>query len=319
MPQFCKIQSSFQSQYKVAVIGCGNVGATAAYAMLLDGTPTELVLIDKNKEKAEGLLLDFEHSLALLNYTKITVSDDFAACKDAQLVVVTAGARQQEGETRLQLIEKNRAIFKEMIPAIAKAAANAVLLIVTNPVDVLTSEALRLSGFPPNRVFGTGTFLDTVRFRFHIAEKLCLNPKSVEAFILGEHGDSSFPVFSSANVAGKPLQTFEGFTQKIADQCYEETKNAAYRIIHDMGFTCYSIAVVVRDIMVHIFQHSRIVLPLSVQLDGQYGLRDVALSVPCVLDSDGISDVIEIPLNAKEHEQIMKSAEILRQLAMNNS
>ncbi len=313
MPKVCQIKSSFQTNFKVTVIGCGNVGATAAYAMLLDGKPTELTLIDKNKEKAEGLLLDFEHSLALLNYTKVTASDDFTACKDSQLVVITAGARQQEGETRLQLIEKNRAIFKEMIPAVAASAPNSILLIVTNPVDVLTYEALQLSGFPENRVFGTGTFLDTVRFRFHIAEKLCLNPKSVEAFILGEHGDTSFPVFSSANIAGKSLFDFEGFTEKLGQQCYDDTKNAAYRIIHDLGYTCYSIGVVVRDIANHIFQHSRIVLPLSVKLNDYYGHSNVALSVPCVLDSQGIADTIKVPLNDKEQQSLAKSVETLKE------
>lgn len=312
MPKVCRVQSSFKTQFKVAMVGCGNVGATAAYAMLLDGTPTELVLIDKKKEKAEGLLLDFEHSLALLNYTKIIASDDFAACKDAQLVVITAGARQQEGETRLQLIEKNRAIFKEMIPAISKAAPESILLVVSNPVDVLTYETLKLSGFPESRVFGSGTFLDTVRFRFHIAEKLCLNPKSVEAFVLGEHGDSSFPLFSSANVAGKPLTDFEGFTPQIAQQCYDETKNAAYRIIHDLGFTCYSIGVVIRDIANHIFQHSRIVLPLSVNLQNYYGHSDIALSVPCVLDSEGIAEVLTVPLDEKEQKMLAHSVEVLK-------
>lgn len=312
MPKICQAHSSFQSQFKVAVIGCGNVGATAAYAMLLDGTPTELILIDKNKEKAEGLLLDFEHSLALLNYTKITASDDFSACKNAQLIVITAGARQQEGETRLQLLEKNRSIFKEIIPAVSKAAPESILLVVTNPVDILTYEALQLSGFPENRVFGSGTFLDTVRLRFHIAEKLCLNPKSVEAFVLGEHGDSSFPVFSSANVAGKPLFDFEGFSLETAQQCYSDTKNAAYRIIHDLGFTCYSIGVVIRDIANHIFQHSRIVLPLSVHLKDYYGHSGVALSVPCVLDSNGITEVLKVPLDKKEQALFTHSVQILK-------
>ncbi len=308
----CKINSTFKSEFKVSIIGCGNVGATAAYAMLLDGTPSEIVLIDRNKDKAHGLLLDFEHSLPFVPYTKIVSSDDLAACKDSQLIVITAGARQQEGETRLQLIEKNRAILKEIVPPLAKIAPNSILLIVTNPVDVLTYEALKLSGFRPNRVFGTGTMLDTARFRFHIAEKLCLSPQSVQAYVLGEHGDSSFPVFSSADVAGKPLQDFEGFTSQVADQCFEETKTAAYRIIHDMGYTCYSIGMVIKEIMGHIFQNSRIVVPLSVCLNDYYGHSDVALSVPCVLDSDGVSEVIKIPLNQKELEMLEISVKTLK-------
>lgn len=308
----CKITSSFKSQFKVSIVGCGNVGATAAYAMLLDGTPSELVLIDRNKDKAHGLLLDFEHSLPFVPYTKIVSSDDLSACRNSHLVVITAGARQQEGETRLQLIEKNRKIFQEIIPSLAKIAPESILLIVTNPVDVLTYEATKLSGFPENRVFGTGTMLDTARFRFHIAEKLCLSPQSIQAYVLGEHGDSSFPVFSSANVAGKSLKDFEGFTQVIADQCFEETKTAAYRIIHDMGYTCYSIGMVIKEIMVHIFQHSRIVVPLSVNLKDYYGHSDIALSIPCVLDSDGISEMIKVPLSEIELVMLDKSVRTLK-------
>jgi L-lactate dehydrogenase len=312
MSKTCSMKPSFQSQFKVSVVGCGSVGATAAYAMLLDGTPTEIVLIDNNKDKVHGLLLDFEHSLSLVNYSKITASDDFAACAGSHLVVVTAGARQEEGETRLQLIEKNRKIFQQIIPAIAKAAPDSILLIVSNPVDVLTHEALKLSGFPSSRVFGSGTMLDTSRFRFHISEKLCLNPKSIEAYVLGEHGDTSFPVLSSANVAGKPLFEFEGFTQEVAQQCYQDTKNAAYRIIHDMGFTCYSIATVIREIMMNIFQHSRIVVPLSVQLKNYYGHSNVTLSVPCVLDCNGVSDVLEVPLDKHEQDMLAKSVSTLK-------
>lgn len=308
----CPITPNFQTQFKVSIIGCGNVGATAAYTMLMDGTPSEIVLVDEDANKAHGLLLDFEHSLPFISYTKITSSSDLSACKDSQLIVVTAGARQHEGETRLQLIEKNRAIFKKIIPQLAQCAPNSLLLIVTNPVDVLTYEALKLSGFPENRVFGTGTLLDTARLRFHIAEKLCLSPQSIQAYVLGEHGDSSFPVFSSANVAGKPLKEFEGFTQAIADQCFEETKTAAYRIIHDMGYTCYSIGMVIKEIMTHIFKGSRIVVPLSVKLNNYYGHSDVTLSVPCVLDSNGISEVITVPLNEQELKMLTHSVQTLK-------
>ena len=312
MARTCKIISSFQSKFKISVIGCGNVGASAAYAMLLDGIPTELTLIDKNKDKAEGLLLDYEHSLSFLPYTKITASDDYSACKGSNLIVITAGARQLEGETRLQLIEKNRQIFKEMIPAVAKAAPESILLIISNPVDVLTYEALKLSGFAENRVFGSGTMLDTARFRFLLGEKLCLNPKSIQAYVLGEHGDTSFPVFSSANVAGKPLFSFEGFDKKVGMECYEETRQAAYRIIHDMGYTCYSIGVVIREIARNIFEHARIVVPLSVKLNDFYGHNDVCLSVPCVLDSDGISEIVNVPLDAEEQNMLAKSVSTLK-------
>ena len=212
----------------------------------------------------------------------------------------------------MDLIAKNRAIFKQIIPKIVKVAPNAILLVVSNPVDVLTYEAYKLSGFPWGRVFGSGTLLDTARLRFHISEKLCLSPKSIEAYILGEHGDTSFPVWSSANVAGKSLAKFDGFGKSAAKECYDETKNAAYRIIHDVGFTCYSIGTVIKEIMNHIFQHSKIVLPLSVPLENYYGISGVALSVPCVLDSTGVTDVIKIPLNSLELKQLKKSAATLK-------
>lgn len=311
MAKACKIESEFQSKYKVSVIGCGNVGAAAAYAMLMDGTPSELALLDVQKEKAEGLVLDFSHSLSFWDQVKISGGDDYNLLKGSHVVVITAGARQKEGETRLDLIAKNRAIFQEMIPKIMKVAPDALLLIVSNPVDVLTYEAAKISGLPHGRVFGTGTMLDTARFRYHIAQKLCLSPKSVDAYVLGEHGDSSFPVFSSASVAGKPLFDFDGFDQKIADECYKDTQQAAYRIIHDLGYTCYAIGMVIKEMVVAIYSHAKIVVPLSIPLQDYYGQSDVALSVPCVLDSDGVSEVLEVPLNEKEQEMLKKSVGVL--------
>ncbi|QQR55355.1 L-lactate dehydrogenase [Candidatus Peregrinibacteria bacterium] len=314
MSKACTLPS-FQTQFKVTVIGAGNVGATAAYAMLMDGTPTELVLIDRNREKAEGLVLDMEHSMAFFNATKVVGTDDYAYARNSHLVVITAGARQQEGETRLDLIAKNRAIMKDIVPKIMKVAPRALLLVVSNPVDVLTYEVYKLSGLPWGRVFGSGTLLDTARLRFHLGEALCLSPKSIEAFILGEHGDTSFPVWSSANVAGKALMKMPGFTKSMANAAYKDTREAAYRIIHDVGYTCYSIGTVIREIMVHIFQHSRVVLPLSVPLEKGHdycGVRGIALSVPCILDSTGVTDLVSLPLNALEKKALKKSAAALK-------
>lgn len=312
MPHFCKLRSSFEIKFKVSVIGCGSVGATAAYAMLIDGTPSEIVLVDRKKDKARGLSLDLEHSLSFLNYTKLTSGDDYGLCKDSHLIIVTAGARQEQGETRLQLVEKNRKIFEDIIPKLKAAAPNAIFLIVSNPVDVLTFETARISGLPFGRVFGTGTMLDTARFRYHLSQQLCLSPQSVEAYVLGEHGDSSFPVFSSANVAGKSLFDFPGFTGPIGDKCFEDTQKAAYRIINDLGYTCYSIGIVIRQIMVSIFQHSKIVVPLSIPITDYYGHSDVAVSVPCVLDSDGVSEIIEVPLNDEEQARFVQSVNTLK-------
>ncbi len=306
------INSQFRNDFKVAIVGAGNVGASAAYAMLLDGTPTELSLIDIDESRVEGLLLDFKHALSFLPYTKVTGSTDYSTCTDADLVVITAGARQKEGESRLDLVEKNKSIFQNIIPKIVGKAPNAIILIVSNPVDVLTYEAIKLADLPKGRVFGSGTWLDTSRFKLHIAEKLQLNPKSIEAYILGEHGDSSFPVMSSANVAGKPLESFAGFSENVCKDCYQEARDAAYRIINDIGFTSYSIGVVCTEIMRAIFQNAKLVAPVSVPLENYHGISDVCLSVPTIIDDRGAAEQIEIPLNNKEIQLLNKSAETLK-------
>ena len=298
--------------FKTSIIGCGNVGATTAYAYLLSGSVTDLVLIDVNKNLAEGLCMDLEHARSLTPNIEITFSDDVAACAGSNLIVITAGRRQKEGETRLDLIKGNKAIFADLIPKIVAAAPDALLLIVSNPVDIMTYEAIKLAGLPKGRVFGSGTFLDSTRLQFHISEKLHVHPSSVDAYILGEHGDSSFPVYSSANVLGKPLKEFEGFTGEIAAQCYEDTKNAAYRIIHDLGYTCYSIATAVREITGAIFQDQQRVLPLSVMLEDYYGHSDVCLSVPCVLGRNGVEKVLKVPLDEAEQGMLAKSVETLK-------
>lgn len=300
--------------FKVAVIGCGNVGATTAYALLLGGTPTNLSLIDVDAKRVESLLLDLEHSLPFTSSTCLEAGTDYTLCKDAQVVVITAGARQKPGQTRLDLLTTNRAIVKEMIPHIMEVAPSAIIVMVTNPVDVLTYEAAKLSKLPWGRVFGTGTMLDSARFRFHISQKLKINPESVDAYILGEHGNSSFPVYSSSNIFGLPLVKYPGFTEKMAVQCYEDTKNAAYKIIAGQGFTCYSIATVVQKIVHYIFEDAHVVCTLSVPLRGEYGQKGIATSVPCVLGRRGVERTIAVPLNKKEQKQFVKSVTTLKAL-----
>lgn len=288
------------------------MGATAAYALLLQGVSTHLTLIDIQKEKAHGLILDMEHSLPFTAYAQLSASGDLSACEGSNLVVITAGKRQSPGETRLDLVNANKKIFESMIPAIAKAAPDAILCIVTNPVDIMTYSALQISGFPRERVFGSGTILDSARLQFHISEKIKIHPRSIDAYILGEHGDSSFPVWSFANVLGKPLREFPGFTSKVAQKCYEDTKNAAYRIIHDVGFTCYSIATAVAEIARNIKEDTRQVFPLSVLLQDYYGHSDVCLSVPCVLGANGIEQTLKIPLDETEKTALANSVKILK-------
>lgn len=298
--------------FKTSIVGCGSVGATTAYAFLLSGSVTDIALVDLDAGKANGLMLDLEHAISFTPHTKITGSDNFADCAGSNVVIITAGARQKEGETRLDLVKKNQTIFAEIIPKIVKAAPDAIYIIVSNPVDVLTYEAIKQSGLPWNRVFGSGTVLDSARLQFHISEKIKLHPGSIDAYVMGEHGDTSFPVYSSANVLGKPLSSFEGFSDEVAAECYADTKNAAYRIIHDQGYTCYSIATALREIVSAIFENKHQVFPLSVLLKDYYGHSDVCLSVPCVLGRHGIEKVLEIPLNEKEQTNLKKSVETLK-------
>ncbi|MBI4975404.1 L-lactate dehydrogenase [Candidatus Peregrinibacteria bacterium] len=298
--------------FKVAIVGCGSVGATAAYAYLLSGTVTNLVLIDIDKSKTEGLLLDLEHALAFTPNIEIKASNDFKDCKGAHLVVITAGRRQKDGETRLDLVNANKKIFSDIIPKIAKSAPDAILLIVSNPLDVMTYHALKVSKFPKNRVFGSGTVLDSARLQFHISRKLKIHPSSIDAYVLGEHGDTSFPVYSSANILGRSLRKFEGFSKEMEKKCYEDTKKAAYRIIHDQGYTCYSIATAVREITEAVFEDQHKVFPLSVFLEDYYGHKNVCLSVPCVLGRNGIEKIIKVPLDKSEQKLFKKSVDTIK-------
>lgn len=306
------MEREFPNSFKISVIGCGSVGATTAYSLLLRGVPTHLTLIDVRKEQAEGLDLDLEHSIPFTPYCRIQHSGDVKDCKGSDLVVITAGKRQSPGQTRLDLIKDNKKIFADIIPKIAKAAPKAILLIVSNPVDVLTYEAIKLSKFPWQRVFGSGTILDSARFQFNISQKLNIHPRSIDAYILGEHGDTSFPVWSSASILGKPLFKFDHFDKKTGEQCYINTKNAAYRIINDLGYTCYSIATAVTEIAKNIKEDSHQVFPLSVLLQKYYGHSDVCLSMPAALCRKGISELVAMPLDKTEQKKLSKSVSVLK-------
>lgn len=304
--------TKIECTFKATIIGCGSVGATTAYAYLLSGSVTDLTLIDIDKGRAEGLKLDLEHALSFTPYTQIEATNDPARCAGSNIVVITAGRRQKEGETRLDLVKGNKEIFRDLIPKVAKAAPNSILVIVSNPVDVMTYFALKFSKFPASRVFGSGTILDSARLKFHVSKRIGIHPNSIDTYVLGEHGDSSFPVYSSANILGKPLLKFPGFSKKVAQKCYEDTKNAAYRIIHDMGYTCYSIATAVCEITEAIFEDKKEVFPLSVLLNNYYGHKNICLSVPCVLGRGGIEKIIDVPLSKEEQRLFKKSVDTVR-------
>lgn len=297
---------------KIAVVGCGRVGITAAFTMYLKNTANEIMLFGRDIDKLIGEQLDFMHSLSFIGTTNITVAEDYDKLSGADVVVFTAGVAQKEGETRLDLVRNNTEIIQSMIPEIVKHAPEAKIIMVTNPVDVLTYKAVKIAGLPRGQIFGSGTTLDTARFRYHLSEFLKVNPKSIHGYILGEHGDSSFPTIISANVGGQPITTMAGFSEEKAVEAYTKARDAAYKIIAAKGSTYYAIAVVINQLADAILSNAKRVYPLSIPLEGEYGYRDVSLSVPCVLGRHGVERVIEIPLSAKEKEKMKHSVEVLK-------
>lgn len=297
---------------KVAIIGAGFVGSTAAYSLLIDGAASEIALIDVSREKAEGEAMDLQHGLQFKPNCKITYGSDYSLCNDADIIVICAGAHQKPGETRLDLVKKNSAILKHMVPQILKYSKEHIFLVVSNPLDVLTYLTLKYSRFPKHKVIGSGTILDTARFRYLIGEHFGVSPNSVHAYILGEHGDSSFPVWSTANIAGINLKNFKKYNKKEMDKIYLKVKNAAYEIIAKKGATYYAIGLGVAKIVRSIFSNQNEVLALSSYLNNYHGIRDVCLSVPTVVNREGVKEHIVVPLNPAEKYQLRKSASIIR-------
>ncbi len=304
---------------KVGIVGCGFVGSATAFALMQSGLFSEMVLLDVDEDKAEGEALDIVHGMPFIGSIKIYVGD-YEDLADASMIIVTAGANQKPGETRLDLVKKNVAIFKSIIPEISKLDFNGVLLIVSNPVDILSFAAWKLSGFPKERVIGSGTVLDTSRLKVQIGQHLDVDSRSVHAYIIGEHGDSEIAAFSCANVSGIPLESFcelrghnnhEDEMEKIA----EDVKNMAYEIIEKKDATYYGIAMAVRRICEAVVRNEKSILPVSRLMEGEYGISDIYLSLPAVVGAEGILTKIPIPLDEDETERLKQSAETLKGIA----
>ncbi len=301
---------------KVAVIGCGFVGAASAFAIMESGLFSEMVLIDANKEKAEGEALDISHGLPFSKPMQI-YAGDYQDIADASVIVVTAGAGQKPGETRLDLVKKNVGIFGSIIPQIAEVNKDAIMLIVANPVDVLTYTAWKLSGYPENRVFGSGTTLDTARFKYLLGQHLSVDSRSVHAFIIGEHGDSEIAAWSSANVSGIPIHDFCEMRghfehEKAMKEIAENVKNSAYEIIEKKGATYYGIAMSVRRICEAIVRDEKTILPVSSIQHDNHGISDVALSMPAIVGKNGVEGTVPISLNEDEERALKLSADTLK-------
>jgi L-lactate dehydrogenase len=304
--------------HKIAIVGAGQVGSTFAFGLLLSGLVGELVLIDIDRERVEGEAMDLNHAAPLSNPVRIWAGD-YPDCAGADVVMIAAGTAQRPGETRLDLVKRNAGIFQQIVPRVVEHNKNGVLLIATNPVDVLSYVAWRLSGFPPERVIGSGTVLDTARFRFLLAQRLGIDARNVHAHIIGEHGDSEVPVWSMANVAGIRLQRFCQLhsCDLNADERAEifgRTRDAAYEIIERKGATFYAVAVGLMRIVESILRNQHSVLAVSSLVQGYCGIEDVYLSLPAVIGRSGIEAVIDLPLDDEETEALCNSADILRQI-----
>ncbi|MGI6112083.1 MAG: L-lactate dehydrogenase [Bilifractor sp.] len=300
---------------KVAIVGCGFVGSSSAFALMQSGMFNEMVLIDMDHQKAEGEALDISDGVPFVSPTKI-YAGDYDDAADAGIIVVTAGAAQKPGETRLDLVHKNVGIYRSIIPEIAKRNFEGILLIVSNPVDILTYTAVKLSGLPENRVIGSGTVLDSARLRSRLGEHLKVDSRSVHAFIIGEHGDSEIAAFNSANVSGVPLSAFcemrgHYHHEESQENIEEQVKNSAYEIISKKHATYYGIAMSVRRICEAIVHDEKSILPISVVMHGEYGVENVALSMPSIVGADGFEQHVPIPLSKDEQEQLLKSAATL--------
>ena len=303
---------------KVAVVGLGFVGSASAFALMQSGLFSEMVLVNRDMSKAEGEALDISHGLPFAKPMKI-YAGTYADIVDAAVIVITSGAGQKPGETRLDLVRKNVEVYRSIIPEIAKRDCEGILLIVSNPVDILTSAAVRLSGFPENRVFGSGTVLDTARLKYLLGEHLNVDSRSVHAYIIGEHGDSEIAAWSSANVSGVPMHNFCEMRghfehEKAMYEIAEGVKNSAYEIIEKKKATYYGIAMSVKRICEAIVRDEKSILPISSIQHGQYGIEGVALSMPAVVGKNGVETLVPIELNEAEQTALRHSADTLRQV-----
>ncbi|MDB5294078.1 MAG: L-lactate dehydrogenase [Phycisphaerales bacterium] len=311
---------------KIAIVGAGRVGATIAYAAMIRGLAKQIALHDVNRAKVEAEVLDLNHGLQFVPMARIDGSDDVQVCAGADVVVVTAGAKQKPGQTRMDLAAANADIGRAMLPGLLRVAPDAVYLMVTNPVDVITAVAQKLTGLPANRVFGSGTVLDSSRFRFLIAGRLKVAVQSVHAYIAGEHGDSEVPLWSSATVANVPLHGWAvpghgKLTVRDRTEIFQNVKDAAYQVIAGKGATNYAIGLATAKILEAVLHDERRVLPVSSRLTDWRPLNrpdaepitDVCLSVPTIVGRGGIDAPLSVPLNEAEEAGLRASAERIRE------
>lgn len=304
---------------KIAIIGAGNVGSTFAFSLMISGLAREIVLVDKNELLAKGEIMDLNHGLSFAHPTKIYAAG-FEGCKDADIVVITAGAKQKPGQSRIDLVQNNVILFKDIIPAITKHSGNAILLVVTNPVDILTYVTLKISGLPSNRVIGSGTVLDTARLKYMISEYYKVDPNNIHAYIIGEHGDTELPAWSNATIGGMDIEKYcsgyvrPGTAKNELSEIFEKVKNAAYQIIQAKGATNYSIALTLVKITRSILRNENSILPVSTLITDYYGISDICLSIPSRVNINGVDQYLKLELSKQEQKLFKLSANTLKKI-----
>ncbi len=300
---------------KVSIIGAGFVGSTTAYTLMMSGLVSQIIIVDIDGKKAEGEAMDLNHGVSFVSPVQITAGT-YADCHNSDIVIISAGANQKPGETRLDLIKKNTEIFKSIIPQVVKYCEDAILLVVTNPVDILTYVTLKISGLPQERVIGSGTVLDTSRFKFLLSEHTGIDIRNIHTYILGEHGDSEVAAWSLTNIAGIKMDEFCRYCSKCdghsKEEIYEKVKNAAYNIIERKGATYYAVAMGVKRIVECILRNEHSILTVSSLINNLYGINDICLSLPTIVTEKGILKILELPLAATEIDLLKESANILK-------
>jgi L-lactate dehydrogenase len=303
---------------KVVIVGAGSVGTTLAYTLQITGVATELVLIDSNHELAEGQTMDMNHGLPFVPPVHIHAGV-YPDCEGADVIVITAGARQKPGETRLDLVDRNAHICKSIVDSIIPYTREALFLVVTNPVDIMTFVVVKQSGFPSRQVIGSGTVLDTARFRYLLGRHCAIDTHNVHAYVIGEHGDSEVLLWSQVGMAGTSIDLFckrcdRGCAPLDKTTITEAVKNSAYHIIEAKGSTNYGVALAATKIIGAVIRDENSVLTVSTMLNGEYGIDECCLSVPCIVNRKGISRIVETALDRSERNDLNQSAEVLRNM-----
>jgi L-lactate dehydrogenase len=306
---------------KVSIIGCGNVGMRYAYALTIEGSARQIVLVDIDRERLEGEVMDLSHGAPYISPVEI-IAGDYSDTRDSDLVVIAAGKKQKVGQSRVELVKDNVGLFKEIVPQLIKYCPSAIFLIVSNPVDVLSYAAHKFSSKPAKEVIGSGTVLDTARFKFLIARYCQIDPRNIHAYILGEHGDSEFPVWSRAMVGGVLFSDYCYICKKNSicnkeeelNKIFTEVRDSAYKIIERKGETSYGIGLALVRITQAILNDENAVLPVSSLVKSYLGIKDVYLSLPAVVNRQGVREVLKIELNREEKKEFQSSAEMIKKV-----